>query len=72
MVVVTGCEQVGRGSYNGLRAALFTASELARVLAIVHSSTAAACVRKVLKDLLMNALGPGPSTSIQPGPRRKL
>lgn len=28
-------------------------------------------VRKILKDLLMAALGPRPSTSIQPGPRRK-
>lgn len=28
-------------------------------------------VRKVLKNLLMAAVGPGPSTSIQPGPRRK-
>ena len=28
-------------------------------------------VRKILKDLLMAVLGPGPSTSIQPGPRRK-
>ena len=28
-------------------------------------------VRKILKDLLMAVPGPGPSTSIQPGPRRK-
>ena len=28
-------------------------------------------VRKILKNLLMAALGPGLSTSIQPGPRRK-
>ena len=29
-------------------------------------------VRKILKNLLMAALGPGPSTSIQPGLRRKV